>query len=287
MDARKERGLQLAQRGHIVKLTHGWRVPSQSGMNSYFVRLTKTPSCTCLDFERWQMPCKHIYAVEYLISWETITDGAQTITTKTETVKVTYKQNWPAYNAAQTEEKARFILLLNALCQLVDQPAQTKGRPRLPLADMVFACAYKVYSCFSSRRFMSDLREAETQEHIGKAAHFNSVSRYLADPTLTEVFSQLVTLSSLPLKGIENHFAVDSSGFSTCRFVRWFSKKYGREIDNREWVKVHLMCGVDTKIVTSVDVSGWTANDAPYFVPFLERTHSIFRSRKSRQTRHT
>jgi hypothetical protein len=58
--------------------------------------------------------------------------------------------------------------------------------------------------------------------------------------------------------------------------VRWFSKKYGREIDNREWVKVYLMCGVDTKIVTSVDVSGWTANDAPYFVPFLEHTAQHF-----------
>ncbi len=61
-----------------------------------------------------------------------------------------------------------------------------------------------------------------------------------------------------------------------CRFVRWFNKKYGREIDNREWVKVHLMCGVETKIVTSVDVSGWAANDTPYFVPLLERTAKHF-----------
>ena len=27
MDARKERGLQLAQRGHIVKHADGWQVP--------------------------------------------------------------------------------------------------------------------------------------------------------------------------------------------------------------------------------------------------------------------
>jgi hypothetical protein len=80
--------------------------------------------------------------------------------------QVTYKQNWPAYNAAQMEEKERFIVLLNALCQLVEQPAQANGRPRLPLADMIFACVYKVYCCFSSRRFMSDLREAQVKEHI-------------------------------------------------------------------------------------------------------------------------
>jgi len=276
MDARKERGRELAQRGHIVKLTQGWRVPSQSGSGTYFVRLKKMPSCTCPDFERWQMPCKHIYAVEYLITWDTVTEDTQTVTTKTETVKVTYKQNWPAYNAAQTEEKERFILLLDALSKLVDQPMQSNGRPRLPLADMVFACVYKVYVGFSARRFMSDLREAKAKEYIYKTPHFNSVSNYLVDPKLTETFSQLVTLSSLPLKGIENNFAVDSSGFSTCRFVRWFNKKYGREIDNREWVKVHLMCGVDTKIVTSVDVSGWMANDTPYFVPLLERTAQYF-----------
>ena len=281
MDTRQERGLQLAQRGHIIKQENGWQVLSQTGNGHYLVRLDNGPSCTCPDFELRQQPCKHIHAVECLIVWETVTDGSHTITTtKTQVIKVTYKQNWPAYNAARTEEKARFIVLLDALCKLIDQPAQVKGRPRLPLADMVFACVYKVYVGFSPRRFMSDLRAAQTQEHIHKAAHFNSVSRYLADPALTDMFSQLVALSSLPLKSLENNFAVDSSGFSTCRFVRWFNKKYGREIDNREWVKVHLMCGVDTKIVTSVDVSGWATNDTPYFVLLLERTVKHFKVRE-------
>jgi transposase len=276
MDARHERGLQLAQRGHITKHAGGWKVLSQTGNGSYFVHLDGSPSCTCPDFELRQQPCKHIHAVECLIVWDTITEGGTTTTTKTQTVRITYKQKWPAYNAAQTEEKERFIILLDALSKLVDQPLQGNGRPRLPLADMVFACVYKVYVGFSSRRFMSDLREAQTKEHIHNTPHFNSVSNYLADPKLTETFSQLVTLSSLPLKGIEQNFAVDSSGFSTCRFVRWFNKKYGREVDNREWVKVHLMVGVESKIVTSVDVSGWAANDTPYFVPLLERTAKYF-----------
>jgi len=90
MDARKERGRELAQRGRIVKLTQGWRVPSQSGSGSYFVRLTKKPSCTYSDFEYWQLPCKHIYAVEYLITWQTETNGPQTVTTKTDTNGVRY-----------------------------------------------------------------------------------------------------------------------------------------------------------------------------------------------------
>ena len=36
------------------------------------------------------------------------------------------------------------------------------------------------------------------------------------------------------------------------------------------------MCGVNTHIVTSVDVSGWEAHDTTYFVPLLEQTARNF-----------
>ncbi len=175
--------------------------------------------------------------------------------------------DWTAYNSAQSEEKRRFVELLADLCSTIPQPVQHgRGRPRLPLSDMVFASVYKVYVGFSSRRFTSDLREAYTAGLIDSRPHFNSVSNYLSKPELTDILKELITASSLPLKAIETDFAVDSSGFSTCRYVRWFNKRWGRETDNREWVKVHLMCGVNTKIVTAVDVSGWAANDTNYFV---------------------
>jgi transposase len=141
---------------------------------------------------------------------------------------------------------------------------------------MVFASVFNVYVGFSSRRFISDLRDAYADGLIYTKPHFNSVSRYLANPMLTETLKNLVTVSSLPLKSVEVDFAVDSSGFSTSRFVRWYSKKHGRVTDNREWVKLHLMCGTTTKIVTSVEVSGWTAHDTNYFVPLVERTAEHF-----------
>ena len=50
--------------------------------------------------------------------------------------------------------------------------------------------------------------------------------------------------SGLPLRTIETAFAVDSSGFSVSKFVRWYDEKYGRERSGHDWVKVHLCCGV-------------------------------------------
>jgi len=41
--------------------------------------------------------------------------------------------------------------------------------------------------------------------------------------------TRLITQSSLPLKSVECDFAVDSSGFTTNKFHRWFDHKYGQE----------------------------------------------------------
>ena len=90
----------------------------------------------------------------------------------------------------------------------------------MPLADGVFASAFKVYSGMSGRRFMCDLRDAQNKGYLSKAAHHNSISRYLENETLTPVPKMLIEESSLPLQAIESEFAVDSSGFSTRRFTR-------------------------------------------------------------------
>ncbi len=65
----------------------------------------------------------------------------------------------------------------------------------------------------------------------------------------------LIAQSASPLKTVESDFAVDSSGFSTSTYARWFDYKYGKEKVERTWVKAHLMCGVKTHIVTSVEIS--------------------------------
>jgi hypothetical protein len=184
--------------------------------------------------------------------------------------------NWTAYNAAQIEEKRRFAELLADLCAGVPQPEQATGRPRLPLADMIFATTYKVYAGFSARRFTTDLREAYASGLIDSTPHFNSVNRSMAKRQLTEPLKELVAVSSLPLKAVETDFVVDASGFSTGRYERWYSRQYGKVTNRAEWFKAHLVCGVRTKIVTGVDVSGWTMHDGYFLPPLVEKTAENF-----------
>ena len=193
-------------------------------------------------------------------------------------------RSWTDYNAAQVEEKVRLTELLADLCSGIPQPEQTKGRPRLPLSDMVFAAVYKVYVGFSSRRFTCDLREAYADGLIDSTPHFNSVNRYLANPDLTGVLKELVSISSLPLKSVETDFAVDASGFSTSTFACWketkYGKQYGKREQTREWFKAHLICGVSTNIVTGMDISGRSHHDSYFFKPLVKQTSENFQLRE-------
>ncbi|MDQ3816754.1 MAG: transposase, partial [Acidobacteriota bacterium] len=121
-------------------------------------------------------------------------------------------------------------------------------------------------------RFASDLQEAYGKGHISTLPSYNTIFDYFKMESLTAYLRYLIGQSSLPLKGLECDFALDSSGFSTCRFVRWSDVKYGNTEDWRDWIKVHLMCGVKTNIVTSVEVSGRYSNDSPFLKPLLEST---------------
>ena len=76
----------------------------------------------------------------------------------------------------------------------------------------------------------------------------------------------------MPLRSIETDFAVDSSGFSSSVYNRWFDHKWGKERKEAKWVKAHLMCGVKTNIVTAVEVTETESADAPYLPPFVETT---------------
>ncbi len=283
MEAREIKALQIAATMPVRKSTHGWLVPSQTVQGaSYTVSTVRTEiagemACTCPDFTLRGLPCKHVMAVEYTIRREVTTEDG----TVTEEVKITYTQDWAAYNKAQCEEKDRLLPMLADLCSTIPQAPQGKGRPRLPMSDMTFAAVSKVYGGMSARRSDSDVRDHADKGLTTQDPHFNSVLRYLRSPEMTPILKELVTLSALPLKGVETDFAADSTGFSTCRFVRWFDHKWGSEAaatpaKKREWIKLHAMTGVRTNIVTAVEISGWRSNDTTYFRPLLATTGENF-----------
>jgi transposase len=282
---RESRGQQIATTCTLTKKGKVWLVPSQLGHGRYTVSPdAEMPHCTCPDHETRGLKCKHIFAVEFAIKRIEHRNGRTTVTqtvTVTETItKPTYPQEWPAYNAAQTNEKDKFLSLLHDLCAGIPAPPPARGRRPFPLADAMFAVCYKVYSTFSGRRFMSDLREAQAKGYLQSTPHYNSIFNYLENPELTPILRGLIIESSLPLKVVEVDFAVDSSGFTTSRFIRWFDHKYGVVRQQHEWVKVHLMCGVKTNVVTAVEIREKDASDTKLLPDLVTTTAKYFDMRE-------
>jgi transposase len=255
----------------VTRCKEGWLVKSPNRHDSNTVTLNNDkPACTCLDFGVHRK-CRHIIAVEEFLKEEIENENN---VHKTE--RKTYSQNWTAYNEAQQQEKTLFMQLLADLCGSIEQPQYAFGRPMLPITDMIFCSVFKVYSTFSGRRFTSDMNMAKEKGYLATVPHYNSIFNFLQKKELTPILKRLIEMSSLPLKRVETDFAVDSSGFSTCRFSRWYDFKYGRETSTRIWIKAHLMCGVKTNIITSVELTEGHESDVKFLFPLVCRTAEQF-----------
>jgi transposase len=191
-------------------------------------------------------------------------------------VRKTYPQNWSAYNAAQTNEKVQFQILLHELCKGIKEPPAKHGRRPLSFADCIFSIAFKVYSTVSGRRFMCDLREAQRCGYIRKAPNYNSIFRYFENPTFSPILHELIHQCSLPLRGVEVDFVADSSGFATKRFYRWFDHRNDLVRKSHSWVKAHIMSGVTTNIVTAIVIRDQHASDAEQLADLVNKTASSF-----------
>src|SRR5207248_7994970 len=102
------------------------------------------------------------------------------------------------------------------------------------------------------------------------------------EPELTGPLRELVARSALPLRAVETVFAVDSSGFSVSKFVRWMDEKYGVERSGHDWVKAHICTGVKTNVVTAVEIKDRDANDCPLLPPLVRATAENFTQGRDR-----
>jgi transposase len=279
MDLREAKALEIAARYRISFDGKAWTVPSQTGSGSYqVVLLPNDATCTCDDYTLRREACKHILAVRMVLERD-CGGSAPAIDTDVLPVKKRYSQDWEKYNESQTQEKKRFQVLLTDLCGSVEEPkrpAGKTGRKPVPLADQLFSVCFKVYCTLSSRRFNCDLEAAQEKGYLSRTLHPNKINCFLEDPALTPFLKALIVRSSLPLKAVEHEFAVDSSGFCTSKFVRWFDHKYGVVRQEHDWVKVHIVTGVNTHVITAVAIYGRDAADSPIMPELVKQTAENF-----------
>jgi transposase len=86
----------------------------------------------------------------------------------------------------------------------------------------------------------------------------------------------MINKSCLPLVNFENDFAMDSSGFRTTQSFQWLETKH-KKIKRQtkawhDWYKLHINCGINTNIITSLKITERYSNDSPHFKELFETT---------------
>ena len=244
MTPREERGLVIAATCRLNRNADGtWRVPSQTNREAVFYTVKlETKSCTCPDCIEGGFVCKHYFAASIVHRRDVLPDGTvieQKQFAFTEK-KVTYKQDWAAYNTAQSTEKRRFQVLLADLCRNIqekERPRDRRGPKPHFIKDSIFAMVFKVYCQLSSRRFSTDLLEAHDKGHTIRPIPGLKITSFFENPEFTPILSELIGQSARPLRTVETNFAIDSSGFGTSKFDRWYDEKYGVTRMKARWCK--------------------------------------------------
>ena len=272
MDSRQQRGMAIAAIGGARIDAGTWRVASQTeGGRRYRVN-PHADDCNCPDHRETGLRCKHVWAAIFTMTAEKHADG-----TVTKTARLTYTQDWPSYNAAQTTEKDTFMSLLGDLCATIPQPPQTIGRPRLPLSDMIYAMTFKVSR--GSRRDGSPPTCAKPKPRLHLLHSALQLGHRLHGKARDDPVAARPCRDHEPAAARAGmDFAVDSSGFTSCRFERWLDEKHGIAHDRRmkEWVKAHVMVGTRTNVVTAVEITDWKGSDTANFEPLVHATAKDF-----------
>jgi len=189
----------------------------------------------------------------------------------------TYGQDWKSYNQAQQKEKVFLIHILNELLNNISFPKTVKvGRNPIPLKDKIFYLVLQAYNQKSSRRCISDLELCKRLNFVDKTPHFNTILSSLKDTEVTKYLTHLIRISGAPLQQVEQDFAIDSSGFSTCQFDRWFNIRTGKDSDKRRFKKLHMTCGVKTNIITAINITPGNFADSPQFENLVKTTKEMY-----------
>ncbi len=126
---------------------------------------------------------------------------------------------------------------------------------------------------------MSSLSASVERGHLERLRHFNAISNFLGEEGSTALLLSLIEESAKPLALLENgQFAIDSTGFSTVTYDRWFDQKHGKLCASHPWVKLHVMVGTVTHVITGVKVS--PEGDCPQLPELLAQTMKHFNVRE-------
>ena len=201
--------------------------------------------------------------------------------------KRTYPQdNWSLYAKSLGREKINTLAITNDAVDFLNIGYNYKGngRPPVGLNEIAKSLVFGSYNNFSSWKVESELTLiAQAMGIIDKIPARSTLNKYRKDPALTPILERLYKLMAEPLAHLEDTFIVDASGVSNSYGnKRWREIRHKKEEgkERRKFSKLHIMCGLKTKIISAVMITEGYQHENRTLIPLLNETVKIFKNPK-------
>lgn len=154
-----------------------------------------------------------------------------------------------------------------------------RGRPQIPVGDLVIALCLATYFNRPSRKAISGPGvEKLTVFSSERAPKPITLRLAMKSARLTRALVLAIETVSNAVRKLETHFAVDSSYFKTPNSMIHVQRR-GKGVMVLEKIrnaKLHIAVGLKTLMIVAADVSDDDAHDSPFFVKLLDQFNRRF-----------
>jgi hypothetical protein len=178
---------------------------------------------------------------------------------------------------ANKTEKPEVEVLLKLLCDTIpDREYAGIGAKPIQLRDIVYCMIYKVYTLWATERSGSSFDELLKKGYITCKPSSSCVFQFFNEESLCLLLDTLIGRSSKPLILCDCAYPVDSTHFPQPGYLPYrfqYPEAYTvKKAKGRKYLRLHVMVGADTLIITSAIPGSMNAPERDFFRPLLERT---------------
>lgn len=180
-----------------------------------------------------------------------------------------HKRNWTNYNDFKTHAQPHAPGLLEGIIQQTALPPRPSG-PGRPVTEeqerhLLYYTALRTLLKDSSRDAIGHIPWLQKNPVQPPLPHFNTLTDFLRRPRTTILIQAALEESTRPMWDLERVFACDASGIGIPYAPRWNQIRSLTKGTRKDYVKLHMACGVSSNLVVAAHVTNGRRNDSPIF----------------------
>lgn len=172
------------------------------------------------------------------------------------------------------ENEARQLpILLHQLCQTIQEPEPPNRHRRMSMRGMLFCLVWKSYHLrMSARRVRPLFLDALAKGFITAVPDANTILDYQRKFEVSPYLEEMIGRSGLAFRPFEQAFAIDSTRLLAWGYHLRKDKRTKGLVEKPKKIRLHVICGTQTGIVTAARATSVGDAEQYYFDPLLRET---------------